>query len=230
MTKKAEVKNMFNNIALRYDLLNHVLSVGIDKIWRKRVIKILKSHNSKIILDVATGTGDLAIAEASLKPEKIIGVDIAVEMLQVADKKIVKKNLDSIISLQEGDSEILNFNDNYFDAITVAFGVRNFENLEKGLGEMCRVMNNNGVTVILEFSKPRIFPVKQFYNFYFKNILPFIGKIISKDDFAYTYLPESVKEFPDGQDFLNVLKKVGYKKVSAKPLTFGIATIYTAQK
>lgn len=230
MAEKTQVRNMFNNIARRYDFLNHFLSIGIDRLWRKRVIKILKEYNPKTILDVATGTGDLAIAEIALKPQKIVGVDIAVEMLQVADKKIAEKKLDDIITLEEGDSENLRFENNSFDAVTVAFGVRNFEHLDKGLAEMYRILDDNGVAVILEFSKPTIFPIKQVYNLYFKYILPLLGKIISHDEFAYTYLPNSVKKFPDGDDFINELTTAGFKNTSIKKLSFGIASIYTAQK
>ena len=230
MAEKTQVRNMFNNIARRYDFLNHFLSIGIDRLWRKRVIKILKEYNPKTILDVATGTGDLAIAEIALKPQKIVGVDIAVEMLQVADKKIAEKKLDDIITLEEGDSENLRFENNSFDAVTVAFGVRNFEHLDKGLAEMYRILDDNGVAVILEFSKPTIFPIKQVYNLYFKYILPLLGKIISHDEFAYTYLPNSVKKFPDGDDFINELTTAGFKNTSIKKLSCGIASIYTAQK
>ena len=228
--KKQQVRTMFNNIAHRYDFLNHFLSVGIDYSWRRKAIKIIGKNNPKTILDVATGTGDLAIAAMKLNPEKIIGIDIAEDMVEVGKKKIRKKNLEQIIRLQTGDSENIQFNDNYFDAAMVAFGVRNFENLEKGLSEMYRILKNGGEVMILEFSKPTKFPVKQFYNFYFRYILPFLGRLISGDKAAYTYLPDSVGEFPHGKEFLNILTKVGFKNPNHKPLTFGIASIYTGRK
>jgi len=229
-SKKQQVRTMFNNIAHRYDFLNHFLSVGIDYSWRRKAIKIIGKNNPKTILDVATGTGDLAIAAMKLNPEKIIGIDIAEDMVEVGKKKIRKKNLEQIIQLQTGDSENIQFNDNYFDAAMVAFGVRNFENLEKGLSEMYRVLKTGGEVMILEFSKPAKFPVKQFYNFYFRYILPFLGRLISGDKAAYTYLPDSVSEFPHGKEFLNILTKVGFKDPIHKPLTFGIASIYTGRK
>ncbi len=228
--KKEQVATMFNNISKKYDFLNHFLSLGIDIIWRKKSIKLLKELQPKIILDIATGTGDFAIEALSLKPKKIIGIDISEGMLAVGKEKIKTKGLDNIISLQLGDSENLSFSDNYFDAYTVGFGVRNFENLEKGLAEMLRVLKPNGRAVILEFSKPKVFPVKQLYHFYFNNILPTIGKLVSKDNAAYTYLPESVNAFPEGDDFVKILNKLGYKNVKAIPLMFGISSIYTATK
>lgn len=229
--KKEQVALMFNNIARRYDFLNHFLSLGIDKIWRKKTIKSLNgiSHNPRI-LDVASGTGDLAITALKLNPEKIIGIDISDEMLKVGRQKIKKKGFDNIITLQNGDSENIEFENDHFDGITVAFGVRNFENLNKGLSEMYRVLKSNGKVAILEFSKPKIFPIKQIYNFYFKQILPFIGKIVSKDNSAYTYLPESVYQFPERKDFIKELEKVGFKDCKYKSLTFGIASLYSANK
>lgn len=221
---------MFNSIANRYDFLNHFLSAGIDYRWRKKAIEILAKNNPKTILDVATGTGDLAIAALKLNPKKVIGVDIAEDMVEIGKKKVREKKLEKIIHIQVGDSEDLQFNDNTFDAAIVAFGVRNFENLEKGLSEMYRVLNNNGMVMILEFSKPTATPVRQFYQFYFKNILPFLGRIISGDNFAYTYLPKSVEEFPVGNEFLRILNKVGYTDTQHIPLTFGIASIYTGKK
>ncbi|WP_186757673.1 bifunctional demethylmenaquinone methyltransferase/2-methoxy-6-polyprenyl-1,4-benzoquinol methylase UbiE [Echinicola salinicaeni] len=228
--KKAQVANMFNNISKRYDLLNHVLSLGIDIIWRKTAIKMLQKDQPKIILDIATGTGDFAIEALALNPDKVIGVDISEGMLAEGKKKIKNKKLDHLIELQMGDSEKLLFEDNKFDAVIVSFGVRNFENLEKGLADMHRVLKPGGKTVIVEFSKPKKFPFKQAYNFYFKYILPQIGKVISKDQSAYTYLPESVQAFPDGDDFLAVLKKVGFTQTKCKPLTFGISSIYIGEK
>lgn len=228
--KKEQVSNMFNAIAHRYDFLNHVLSVGIDRLWRRRAVNTIKKYNPRIILDIATGTGDFAIASLRLKPESITGVDISVGMLQYGNEKIAKKGLSHIIKLEQGDSENLQFNTDTFDAITVGFGVRNFENLEKGLGEMLRVLKLGGVVAILEFSKPTAFPIKQLYWFYFKHILPTIGKLFSKDHRAYTYLPESVEEFPYGKEFESILIKVGFTNTKIIPVSFGIATIYIAEK
>lgn len=221
---------MFNNISKHYDLLNHLLSLGVDIYWRKQAIKMLKPENPKYILDIATGTGDFAIEALALKPSKIIGVDISEGMLEVGKKKLQRMRLDDKIELRIGDSERLLFEDNIFDAIIVAFGVRNFENLEKGLADMYRVLKPGGSVVVLEFSKPQKFPFKQLYNFYFKSILPIVGRIISKDQSAYTYLPESVKAFPDGNAFLEVLNRVGYKNTICRTLTFGISSIYMGRK
>ena len=228
--KKEKVKTMFNDIAPKYDLLNHVLSMGIDKLWRKKVRKQLAEIKPERILDIATGTGDLAIELARLNPKEIIGADIAVDMLKVGEQKIRKKGLDKIIKLEQGDAENMKFETGYFDAVTVAFGVRNYENLLKGLKEMHRVLRPGGKVVILEFSKPSAFPVKNLYNFYFKNILPNIGKKVSKNDEAYTYLPESVQQFPEGRDFMKVMKEAGFTQISQERLTFGIATLYTGLK
>jgi len=228
--KKEQVAEMFNNISKKYDFLNHLLSLGIDIIWRKKAIKLLQEDQPKFILDIATGTGDFAIEALALKPDKIIGVDISSGMLEEGKKKMKKRKLDLIIDMQMGDSEKLLFEDNNFDAVIVSFGVRNFENLEKGLADMFRVLKPGGKTVIVEFSKPKKFPMKQGYNFYFKYILPQIGKLVSKDNSAYTYLPESVQVFPDGKDFLNVLEKVGFKNTKCTPLTFGISSIYIGEK
>ncbi len=228
--KKEQVRSMFNSIAHRYDFLNHFLSMGIDKIWRKQVVKILGTFNPQRILDLATGTGDLAIAISKLQPKEIIGADISDNMLEVGKQKVAAKNLSHIISLENGDSENLRFETNYFDAITVAFGVRNYENLNKGLKEMHRVLHPNGKVVILEFSMPQKFPVKQIYKFYFKSILPFVGRIVSKDPGAYTYLPESVEQFPYGDNFLNEMQKAGFRNTFCKPLSFGIASIYVGDK
>lgn len=230
-TKKEQVATMFNNISGTYDFLNHFLSLGIDILWRKKAIKELKAIKPRIMLDVATGTGDFAFEAISiLKPEKIIGVDISEGMLDVARKKINERNLQHIFSVQVGDSEGLHFSDDHFDAITVAFGVRNYQNLEKGLADMYRVLKPGGKIVILEFSKPRAFPVKQGYNFYSNQVLPFFGKLFSKDNSAYTYLPESVAAFPDGEDFIKLMDKVGFKKSKDIRLTFGICAIYTGIK
>ncbi|MEQ8337697.1 MAG: bifunctional demethylmenaquinone methyltransferase/2-methoxy-6-polyprenyl-1,4-benzoquinol methylase UbiE [Cyclobacteriaceae bacterium] len=229
-TKKKQVASMFDNISGQYDFLNHFLSLGIDILWRKKAIRLLKADQPKLILDIATGTGDFAIEALALKPDKVIGVDISQGMLDVGKKKLKKKGLDHLIELQMGDSERLLFDDNKFDAIIVAFGVRNFEHLEQGLKDMHRVLKSGGKVVILEFSKPRKFPFKQVYQFYFKWILPKIGRLISKDSSAYTYLPESVNEFPDGKDFLGILEKTGFKQTECKPLTLGISSIYTGIK
>jgi demethylmenaquinone methyltransferase/2-methoxy-6-polyprenyl-1,4-benzoquinol methylase len=230
-TKKDQVATMFNNISGTYDFLNHFMSLGIDIIWRKKAIRELSSLKPRIILDVATGTGDFAFeAIKILKPEKIIGVDISEGMLEVAKRKIHERGLEHIFTVQTGDSEGLHFADNHFDAITVAFGVRNYENLQKGLADMFRVLKPGGKIVILEFSKPRQFPVKQGYNFYFKYITPFLGRVFSKDSRAYSYLPESVAAFPDGEAFTKLLDKVGFHSTKERRLTFGISAIYTGIK
>jgi demethylmenaquinone methyltransferase/2-methoxy-6-polyprenyl-1,4-benzoquinol methylase len=229
-TKKEEVAEMFNNISKKYDFLNHFLSLGIDKIWRKKAVKSLSEVNPKRILDIATGTGDFAIATLKIQPTEVIGVDISQGMIDVGIEKIKKMNLDNIITLQLGDSENLPFEDNYFDGLTVAFGVRNFENLEKGLAEMLRVIRVGGKVVILEFSKPKKFPVKQGYAVISKYIIPFFGKMISKDDKAYAYLPESIAAFPEGKEFTAILEKLGYKNVQSELVSGGIATIYSGIK
>ena len=229
-SKREQVAEMFDNISPKYDLLNHLLSAGVDIYWRKRAIKLLKKQAPKVILDIATGTGDFAIEALALKPEKIIGVDISEGMLAVGREKIAKLGKQDIITLQSGDSENLSFESNYFDAIIVSFGVRNFQNLLVGLSEMNRVMKPNGTCVVVEFSKPRAFPFKQFYNFYFKYILPLIGRSVSKDSSAYTYLPESVQAFPDGEAFLEIYKKAGFINTKCITLTFGICSIYIGQK
>lgn len=230
LAKKEMVQNMFNNIAPKYDLLNHLLSVGIDKGWRRKVRKALAAGHPEIILDVATGTGDLAIELAKLSVKKIIGIDIAEDMLEIGKKKVAKKGFDQIITLEPGDSEAIRYEDNYFDAITVAFGVRNYENLEKGLREMCRVLKPGKKVAILEFSKPSSFPMKNIYQFYFNYILPGVGRMVSKDRSAYTYLPQSVARFPENKKFMDVLQKVGFKNPRQNRLTFGIATLYLAEK
>lgn len=230
-TKKEQVADMFNNISKTYDFLNHFLSLGIDIIWRKKAINELKKDQPKNILDVATGTGDFAFEALSiLKPEKITGVDISAGMLEMAKQKIAKRNLGHLFEVKLGDSEKLPFADNTFDAVTVAYGVRNFENLEAGLADIFRVLKPGGKAVVLEFSKPKAFPIKQLYNFYFNYITPGIGKLFSKDSRAYSYLPESVAAFPDGKNFTNLMDKVGYKNTKARPLAFGICSIYTGVK
>ena len=228
--KKGQVEEMFDNISPRYDLLNHLLSVNIDKLWRKRTIKKLKAFGPRKILDVATGTGDFAVAATKLGNVEIIGIDISEGMLSVAREKIRKKQLDHQLSVQKADSENLPFENGLFDASIVGFGVRNFENLEKGLGEILRVLKPGGVFFILEFSKPAKTPFKQIYNLYFKHILPAVGRLVSKDKSAYTYLPESVSEFPDGEQFLTILAKVGFVENKWYSQTFGIASIYEAHK
>jgi demethylmenaquinone methyltransferase / 2-methoxy-6-polyprenyl-1,4-benzoquinol methylase len=229
--KREQVELMFNNISTKYDLLNRVLSLGIDKIWRKQALNLLKKDAPKLILDVATGTADLAIEAATrLKPTSIIGIDIAENMLQIGREKISKNNLENIISLQKGDSEKIDFKDNTFDAVIVSFGVRNFQNLELGLSEIYRVLKPGGSIMVLEFSKPQNAPFKQVYQFYFKNVLPMVGKIVSKDTSAYTYLPDSVNAFPDGKAFCIILEKIGFTIQHNKPFTFGVCTSYVGKK
>lgn len=228
--KKEQVTQMFDTISGNYDNLNRVISFGIDIKWRKKVLKIVSDKKPKVVLDIATGTGDLAILLTQTKAEKIIGLDISAGMLEVGKKKVAEKNLSNIIELVLGDSENMPFEDNYFDAITVGFGVRNFENLEKGFGEILRVLKPGGVFVILETSVPDKFPYKQGYNFYSKNILPLIGKLFSKDNDAYGYLSESAAAFPYGEALNNILRKTGFIDVVAMPQTFGVATIYSASK
>ena len=229
-SKKEQVAKMFNNISRRYDFLNHFLSLGIDKAWRKKAINYLKPLSPRNILDVATGTGDFALQAMVLKPEKIVGVDISEGMLDVGRRKVRTKGLQHVVELQSGDSENLPFEANSFDAVTVAFGVRNFENLERGLTEIYRVLKPGGMAVILEFSRPRTTPFKQLYRFYFNFILPKIGRIVSSDKAAYTYLPESVEAFPDGEDFLHILQNVGFKNTQCRTLTFSISSIYIGSK
>lgn len=229
-SKKEQVASMFNNIAHKYDFLNHFLSLGIDILWRKKAIRLLKSVQPKKMVDIATGTGDFAIEALKLNPDHVTGVDISVGMLEMGRKKLKKRNLDSRIDLIEGDSENLPFEDGEFDALTVGFGVRNFQNLEKGLKEMNRVVKVGSKSAILEFSKPKKFPIKQIYNFYFLKILPGIGKIFSKDNAAYTYLPESVNAFPEGKEFIEIMERCGYKNCKQFPLMFGIASIYLGEK
>ena len=230
LSKKGQVEKMFNNISKEYDILNRVISFGIDVSWRKKIVKILKSKNPSMILDVATGTGDLAIAMVETNAKKIIGLDISKGMLDVGIEKIKDKNLNHTIDMVIGDSENLKYEDNFFDAVTVSFGVRNFESLDSGLKEIFRVLKPNGSLVILETSNPTKFPFKQIYTFYSKFILPTIGKIFSKDKLAYNYLSESSAEFPFGEKFNNILKKIGFTNVVDFPQTFGVATIYVASK
>lgn len=233
-TKKEQVSEMFDNIASSYDFLNHFLSLGIDVMWRKKAIGLLKKNLKNVsesyILDVATGTGDLAIETSKIGPKKIVGLDISPKMLEVGKNKMKDKGLDALVDMIVGDSENLPFDDNTFDGITVSFGVRNFENLKKGLTDMNRVLKPDGTAVIMEFSKPKMFPFKQLFNFYFFYILPFFGKLFSKDNRAYKYLPESVQAFPEGQEMVDILTSVGYTNVKYIPLTMGICSIYLAKK
>lgn len=221
---------MFDNIAHRYDFLNHLLSLGIDNLWRKKAIRTIKAIKPNRILDIATGTGDLAFEARKQMPQlEIVGLDLSEGMLSKAREKAKERKLSNMVFVK-GDSENLGFDDTSFDAVSVAFGVRNFENLEAGLKEIYRVMKPGGRLAVLEFSKPKAFPVKQIFNFYFKNILPTAGGMISKDSRAYEYLPESVQAFPEGADFLKILEKIGFKLCKDQPLTFGICSLYTAEK
>lgn len=228
--KKEQVAQMFDTISGNYDGLNRVISFGIDVSWRKKVLKMVAATNPSTILDIATGTGDLAILMAETKATEIVGLDISAGMLEVGRKKIAERKLDNRIKMVLGDSENMPFEDNHFDAITVAFGVRNFETLEKGLAEILRVLKPGGIFVILETSVPTKFPFKQGYSFYTKNILPLIGRMFSKDRSAYAYLCESASVFPHGEALNNILRKVGFIEVKNLPQTFGVATIYSASK
>ena len=228
--KKEQVAQMFDAISGNYDGLNRVISFGIDVKWRKKVVQLVSDKNPKIVLDIATGTGDLALLMTKTSAEKIIGLDISAGMLDVGRKKIEAKNLSNKIEMLLADSENMPFENNTFDAITVAFGVRNFETLEKGLSEILRVLKPNGIFVILETSVPEKTPFKQGYQFYSKNILPLIGKLFSKDNSAYQYLSDSASVFPYGEALNNILRKIGFIEVRAMPQTFGVATIYSASK
>jgi demethylmenaquinone methyltransferase/2-methoxy-6-polyprenyl-1,4-benzoquinol methylase len=229
--KRAEVESMFDSIAWRYDFLNHFLSFGTDRLWRKKAIKIIGNIlKPDQILDVATGTCDLAIASLKLNPVKVTGIDISEKMLSIGAEKIRKAGLSGRIELLKNDSERISFTDNSFDAAMVAFGVRNFSNPIKGLKEMNRVIRNGGMIMVLEFSKPARFPFRQIYNFYFLNILPFFGRIFSKNAAAYSYLPASVMSFPDNENFMRLLEEAGFSDVKQKRLSGGIASIYTGIK
>ena len=231
LTKKQQVEKMFDNISSDYDFLNHFLSFGIDHIWRRKTIRLMQSKSPKVILDVATGTGDLAFAaHKKLNPLKIIGLDLSNGMLDVGRNKIKKKKLEKKIEFVQGDSENLPFEDHFFDSVMVSFGVRNFENLNLGLKEIFRVLKPSGCVYILEFSKPKKFPIKQLFGFYSKAILPLLGSFISKDKSAYYYLPASVDAFPEGNSFTNELDLVGFINSSHKTLSGGISSIYTAEK
>lgn len=228
--QKQYVRSLFDSIAYRYDLLNHLLSGGVDFYWRRRALEHLIDIQPKRILDVATGTADFAIATVRLAPEKVVGVDIAEKMLAIGRDKIRKRGFSDLISLQAGEAESLTFDSGSFDAAIVAFGARNFEHLEKGLSEMRRVLRGGGKIVVLEFSRPTLFPFKHIYFFYFRTILPFIGRLVSKHSDAYTYLPDTVMNFPDGDQFLDILRRIGFREVSQERLTFGIATVYVGVK
>ncbi len=230
LSKKEQVENMFDGIAGKYDFLNRLLSFRIDVLWRNKVVNLLKASKPRSILDVATGTADLAIALSRLQPTKITGLDLSNKMLEVGRVKVADRKLAGMIELVKGDSENLPFDDNTFDAVTVAFGVRNFENLEKGLQEIRRVLKPGGQFIILEFSKVKTFPVKQFYNLYFSYITPMIGKLFSKDNKAYSYLPNSVQVFPEGEEMCVILQSIGFKTPVCKPLSFGISSIYHSVK
>jgi demethylmenaquinone methyltransferase/2-methoxy-6-polyprenyl-1,4-benzoquinol methylase len=229
-SKKQQVEKMFDGIAGKYDLLNRILSFRIDVIWRNQVVKLLRKDQPKLILDVATGTADLAIALTKINPQKVIGLDLSQNMLDIGKEKVKIKKLSDLIELVKGDSENLAFEDNTFDAVTVAFGVRNFENLEKGLQEIFRVLKPNGNFIILEFSKVKTFPIKQFYHLYFSYITPMVGKIFNRNSNAYTYLPNSVEVFPEGEEMCVILQSIGFKKTVCKPLSFGISSIYHSVK
>lgn len=229
--KKEQVAEMFDHIAPKYDLLNQVLSLGIHKAWRRKTVKKLAALRPKMVMDVATGTGDLAIEVVrQLSPQQVVGVDISEGMMKLGREKVKAKKLDTVISFQPGDSENLPFAHNSFDAVTVGFGVRNFAHLEAGMKGMYDVLKPGGMLAVLEFSKPHTFPMKQLVNFYYRFILPLVGRMVSSDKRAYTYLPESIQAFPEGQRFLDVMKKTGFSDVSWQPLTFGIASIYVGRK
>lgn len=230
LSKKEQVSEMFDNVSHNYDFLNRMMTLGIDMKWRKKVVQIVKERNPETILDIATGTGDFAIMLSKLNPKKIVGLDLSKGMLEIGIEKVKNKKLDNLIEMVLGDSENLPFEDNSFDAITVGFGVRNFEDLDKGLQEIHRVLKPSGIFVVLETSQPDNYVIKKIFNFYSKYIIPTIGKLFSKDKKAYTYLPESAAAFPYGIMFNNILEKNGFNNATNKPLTFGAASIYTATK
>jgi demethylmenaquinone methyltransferase / 2-methoxy-6-polyprenyl-1,4-benzoquinol methylase len=231
LSKKEQVAGMFDDIAFQYDFLNRFLSAGIDVQWRKKAIKQLRDIHPKKILDVATGTADMAILSCSiLQPESITGIDISNKMLELGRKKIEKAGLNSLITLAHGDSETINFADNSFDAVTVAFGVRNFQHLEKGLAEILRVLRPGGKLVVLEFSKPKAPVMSQLYSVYMATVAPTVGKIFSKNRNAYKYLDESIKKFPEGKNFTTILDNLGYANTYCKPLSLGICSIYCGEK
>jgi len=224
--KKLEIKAMFNHIAGHYDLLNHLLSFGIDIYWRKRLIKLASEHKPKKIIDIATGTADLAIMASKIFPESIVGIDLASDMLSIGKEKVQKKGLNHLIELQEQDAEALRFADKTFDLGMVAFGVRNFANLEKGLKEICRVIKIGRPLLVLEFSTPQSKIFRGLYRFYSFTFLPFVGRLISKNIEAYTYLPKSIINFPDGERFIMIMEQAGFHQCSMKKMTLGIVTLY----
>ncbi len=224
------VRTLFDSIAPRYDVLNHILSSGLDITWRRKAVRLLAPHRPRTILDVATGTADFAIAAARLQPETIVGIDLSEEMLRIGRNKVARRGLEGLITLQQGDAEQLKFPDGSFDAVMVAFGIRNFSNLERGLQELHRVLAPDGISVLLEFSQPRLFLIRQLYAWYSRTLIPILGGLISKHREAYEYLPKTVREFPDGEAMLSILRSIGFRNTAAHPLTFGIATIYFAQK
>jgi demethylmenaquinone methyltransferase / 2-methoxy-6-polyprenyl-1,4-benzoquinol methylase len=228
--KKEQVAEMFDNISGRYDLLNTLLSFGTHKGWRKKCVRMLSGKKPRIILDVATGTGDFAIECATLHPEKIIGIDISEGMMQIGREKIKAKGLDKIISLESGNAETVTYPDSSFDGIVVGFGVRNFQNLEAGLANMFRILKPGGTLLVLEFSYPTNPFIRSLYNFYFSYVTPAVGKVFSKDKRAYSYLKESVQAFPNNQRFIDIMNKLGYKRTSFRTLSFGVAAIYTGEK
>ena len=230
MAKKEKVQEMFDGIAPKYDLLNHLLSMGIDKSWRRKAMRELEGGRRGTVLDIACGTGDFSIEALRHGVERVVGADISENMLAVAREKAREKGLEDRLEFRYGDSENLDFEDGTFDAVTVAFGVRNFEHLERGLAEMCRVLRPGGKVVVLEFSTPERFPMKQLYRFYFKQILPRVGGLVSGDRKAYEYLPASVFAFPQGDRFLQIMRSCGYRNVAQRRLTFGIASLYTGEK
>jgi demethylmenaquinone methyltransferase/2-methoxy-6-polyprenyl-1,4-benzoquinol methylase len=228
--EKKTVQKMFDDISPKYDFLNHFLSLGIDYRWRKILVRMLSERNPLRILDVATGTGDVAIALTRLNPEKIVGIDISEKMLDIARTKIAAKGLENVISLRQSDAGHIPYSDDSFDAVTVAFGVRNFEDLRQGLSEMRRILRPGGTMMILEFSQPSVTPFKQFYQFYSRFIIPFFGKMISNHSQAYSYLPETAAAFPSGENFLKILRELEMINCSVKVLSFGISSIYSCRK
>lgn len=228
--KSKYVRRMFNNISPHYDFLNHFLSAGIDRRWRKQAIRLSRLKSGNMFLDIACGTGDLSIEAAKSDPSKIVSVDFAENMIRTFDSKKSRMHLDGKVEIVQADAEQLPFSDGTFDVTAVAFGARNFGDLEKGLAEMWRILKFGGRIVVLEFSKPKTFPVKQLYFFYFKRILPLVGKMISRDPGAYSYLPDSVSGFPDGEAFEAVMRSTNFKEVGSVPLTYGIATAYFGVK
>ena len=229
-TKRERVEEMFDSIARKYDLMNRVLSAGIDRIWRRKAIDLLQPVQPKRILDIATGTADVALECMRLKPEEIIGIDISNRMLDIGRHKVMEKGFQGVIRLEQCASEAIHYPDQHFDAVTVAFGVRNFESLDGGLREIHRVLRPGGRVVVLEFSMPERFPIRQVYSFYSFRVMPWIGQWITRERSAYEYLPESVAAFPYGKAFLEKLEQAGFRDTKCTPLTFGIASLYTAEK